>query len=593
MKEYNVLSNYKYGTKIYEEYIGRRYHLQNISDILLGILSPFIAMLFPGVVVSLFQTECSVAKLLIFILAYALGIAVLDLVGQKLANRTTGNYFLARVYAATPIYEHMIDMDYEKFVSKEGDDLANKAVRCVLSGNNVGIESFLKSVPAIIKYAIGCILYSIIVAKSSHIILLYLLISTIIYFGIMMCCEKSGDKRYDILHGLYIKQKSVLAETLEDNAQADIMLYQAKELLERQFCDIREEQKKATKHYLKLFFYDGNVEGIVTFLRDLLAYVYLIVMLKNGSISISELLIFVGAISGFGFWMKGGLKELVNLFVQNRYMTDYRNFLEYGCEKDVNKHIVGKGNPHEIEFRSVSYEYEAGKKVLDNVSFIIHAGEKIALVGENGAGKTTIVKLLLGLLHPTSGEILIDGVNTEAFSRREYFEEFSAVFQDSFVLAGTVGVNVAGRAEYDRTRVENALQQAGLMDRVERLQSGIDTELTQNISEEGIVLSGGETQKLMLARAIYSQAPVLILDEPTSALDPLAESKMYESYSDLCNGRSSLFISHRLASTRFCDCIYFLEHGRIAERGTHEELLKAGKKYADMFGVQAKYYKEE
>ena len=230
---------------------------------------------------------------------------------------------------------------------------------------------------------------------------------------------------------------------------------------------------------------------------------------------------------------------------------------------------------------------------MDNVSFIIHAGEKIALVGENGAGKTTIVKLLLGLLHPTSGEILIDGVNTEAFSRREYFEEFSAVFQDSFVLAGTVGVNVAGRAEYDRTRVENALQQAGLMDRVERLQSGIDTELTQNISEEGIVLSGGETQKLMLARAIYSQAPVLILDEPTSALDPLAESKMYESYSDLCNGRSSLFISHRLASTRFCDCIYFLEHGRIAERGTHEELLKVGKKYADMFGVQAKYYKEE
>lgn len=593
MKEYSVLSNYKFGTKLYEAGIGKRYHLQNIPDIVIGVASPFVAMLFPGIVVSLFQNNYDTVTLMVIILLYALGIVLLNFASQKCDNRTLGNYFRARIYTATPLYKHMLNMDYEKFVSKEGKELYGKAIDCVFSGNDIGIEPFLKSFPSFIKYLIGFFIYALIVSKASFIILIYLLVSTVIYFSLTIFFEKKRANENSILEKLRIKNNKILAETLEDNAQADIMLYNAKPLMERQFVSICQEQKNEIKRYMKSFFLDGNVEGIITFIRDLLAYIYLIGLVQKGEINTAQLLVYVGAVSGFSFWMKGSMKELVNIFVQNRYMSDYRRYLEFDSERNTNASVVRKGQAHKIEFCHVSYEYEGGNKVLDDVSFTIHEGEKIALVGENGAGKTTIVKLLLGLLHPTCGEILMDGINIEDISRDEYYLEFSAVFQEAFVLAESVGVNVSGEEEYDRERVEKALSQAGLKDKVESFQNGIDTELTRNLCEDGISLSGGETQKLMLARAIYNQAPMLVLDEPTAALDPLAESKMYESYSNLCDGKSSLFISHRLASTRFCDCIFLLENGKISEMGTHDELLKTGKNYAKMFEMQAKYYKGE
>lgn len=593
MKEYSVLSNYKFGTKLYEAGIGSRYHWQNISNIVVGVASPFVAMLFPGTVVSLFYKNIDTVALMLVILVYALGIVLLNFVSQKCEVRTAGNYFRARLYTESPLYKHMLNMDYEKLVSKEGKELYGKAIDCVFSGSNIGIESFLKSFPGFIKYSIGFFIYAMIVLKASFIILIYLLASTMIYFGLTAIFEKRRANRNSSLEKLRIKQNKILAETLEDNAQADIMLYNAKSLMEKQFSTICQEQKREIKRYMRSYFYDGNIEGIITFIRDLMAYIYLISLVKKGEISTAQLIIYIGAVSGFSSWMKGSMKELVNMFVQNRYMSDYRRFLEFGAEINRNASVTRKGQAHKIEFCHVSYGYEGGKNVLNDVSFIINEGEKIALVGENGAGKTTIVKLLLGLLHPTSGKILMDGINIEDISREEYYSEFSAVFQEAFVLAESVGVNVSVEKGYDRDRVEKALSQAGLKDKIENLANGIDTELTKDLNEDGILLSGGETQKLMLARAIYNQAPMLVLDEPTAALDPLAESKMYESYSNLCDGKSSLFISHRLASTRFCDCIYLLENGRISESGTHDELLKAGKSYAKMFEIQAKYYTEE
>ena len=248
----------------------------------------------------------------------------------------------------------------------------------------------------------------------------------------------------------------------------------------------------------------------------------------------------------------------------------------------------------EIVLDHVSYRYPGAEKdTISNLTFTLHPGEKVAIVGLNGAGKTTLVKLLCGFLDPTQGSVRLNGVDIRTYNRREYYHLFSAVFQEFSVLDTNVAVNVAQRVDgIDRARVAECLEKAGLTQAVEALPKGMDTPVTRNVFEDGVELSGGQMQRLMLARALYRDAPVVVLDEPTAALDPLAEHDIYMKYNAMTQGKSSLFISHRLASTRFCDRILYLEHGRIAEEGTHQSLLDLGGGYSKLFEVQSRYYQK-
>lgn len=227
------------------------------------------------------------------------------------------------------------------------------------------------------------------------------------------------------------------------------------------------------------------------------------------------------------------------------------------------------------------------------MNLTIHPGEKLAVVGLNGAGKTTLVKLLCGLLDPTKGQVLLNGQDIRTFNRREYYELFSAVFQNYSLLDVSLGENVSQTPENgDERKIWKCLEKAGLTQAVEKLPDKLDTHIGREVYLDGILLSGGQTQRLMLARALYKDGSILFLDEPSAALDPLAEHDIYMKYSEMTKGRTSLFISHRLASTRFCDRILYLEHGTILEEGTHEELLNLGGAYAELFEVQSRYYQE-
>ena len=228
-------------------------------------------------------------------------------------------------------------------------------------------------------------------------------------------------------------------------------------------------------------------------------------------------------------------------------------------------------------------------------SFRIEPGQKIALVGNNGAGKTTIVKLLSGFYLPTEGEVKINGIPTSRYNIDTYRQGISAVFQDGFISALTVAENIAGgeKEEMDRERIRLCLERAGLWEKISALPDREDSYISQKIEKSGVNFSGGERQKLLVARALYKNGRLLILDEPTSALDPLAESNLYQDYNKMTAGKTSIFISHRLASTKFCDEILFLEKGKVIERGSHEELLKKQGSYANLFEVQKQYYREE
>ena len=223
----------------------------------------------------------------------------------------------------------------------------------------------------------------------------------------------------------------------------------------------------------------------------------------------------------------------------------------------------------------------------------IRPGERLAIVGLNGAGKTTLVKLLCGFYDPDEGRVTLNGIDIREFNRREYYGLLCAMYQEFSILDMTIAENVAQRIEgIDEGKVWNCLKLAGLSNFVHSLPKGLQTHVGRNVYTDGILLSGGQTQRLMLARALYKGGPILVLDEPTAALDPIAESDIYQKYSAMSGGKTSIFISHRLASTRFCARILYLADGTIAEEGTHEELLKMGGAYAELYEIQSRYYQE-
>ena len=336
-------------------------------------------------------------------------------------------------------------------------------------------------------------------------------------------------------------------------------------------------------------------EAVLTMARNGIAYGYLIQMALLEHLSVGEFLLYFTAISTFTQWIMGILQASLKLHTQSLDISRVREFLDYPEPfRFSGGAALPDRRPYELRLEDVSFRYDGAETdTLRHLNLSIRPGEKLAIVGLNGAGKTTLVKLLCGLLDPTEGRVLLNGIDVRQFNRQEYYGLFSAVFQEFSILNVTIAENIAQNTEnIDDARVNACLDQAGLTQAVAQLPQGTKTHVGREVFLDGVLFSGGQTQRLMLARALYKDSPILILDEPTAALDPLAENDIYLKYNDMTAGKTSLFISHRLASTRFCDRIILLADGGIAEEGTHESLLAAGGAYASLFAVQSRYYQE-
>ena len=323
---------------------------------------------------------------------------------------------------------------------------------------------------------------------------------------------------------------------------------------------------------------------------------YLLVGLKAlyGLFSIGEVTMYVGALGQFMENFSHMIYSFFNLRVNAFYLRDVFEFLDtprkmYQGTLPVEKR---RDNEYVIEFRNVSFRYPGAQEyALRNVSIQFRVGERLAVVGMNGSGKTTFIKLLSRLYDPTEGEILLNGIDIRKYDYDEYQSVFSIVFQDFNLFAFSVGQNVAASMEYDEDRVLRCLDEAGAGERVRRMSCGVHTPLYKNFDEEGVEISGGEAQKIALARALYKDAPFIVLDEPTAALDPISEYEIYSRFNEIVGSKTAIYISHRLSSCRFCESILVFHEGQIVQRGSHEQLLAdCDGKYSALWNAQAQYY---
>ena len=507
------------------------------------------------------------------------------------------------------LFEKYMTCSYEKL--EDADFTAHyKEADGYLADDNHFLSEAAMHIIEIGSGALGIILYFSILIRLPKWVLAVLITGTIVELLISRNAENERKKRQETI-GRLTRKADYMNKTAADVRSAkDIRIFGMIPWLEEKFTAVLDrfhiENTQVEKQRIRIAGIRAGISGVLEILTGILLAVFVL----QEKLSLAEYILYVGAIRSFSMWSFQFGTLMQNFYRMNGDLSRIRSFIDgeetiqLNTQTQVNKqsnrsivNTTGMKFDHvsKIEFLHVFYRYpKSDRWIVKDLSFVIEDGEKIALVGMNGAGKTTMIKLLCGLLIPTKGTIRINGVSSTDISREDYYRLFSTVFQDIHLFPASIQKNiVCSDEQIDPIRFDDAVKKSGMDQVAQKFRDGLNTLLVAEVDENAVNLSGGQVQKLMLARAIYKNAPILLLDEPTAALDPIAEKNIYLQYNEMAEGKVSVFISHRLASTVFCDRIFFMKNGIIAEEGTHEELIQKKGDYYEAFSVQSKYYQEE
>ena len=512
-----------------------------------------------------------------------------------LCGSSLGIDIAPRLAGCTAMTMKKYQTDYPNLNSPAFQDAANKSLEAFAGNPDCAGQAIYRTFFTLADTVLGLAAYTLVLANFSLPILLL-----IILFALAGFLAKRASNRWTFEHrdawAPIDRKISYVANAAGDFSFAkDIRLFGMADWLRELFqslCALRDGWHRKEK---RVWFWADAAGALAVFLRNGAAYGALIAMTAAGELTASGFILYFSAVGSFSAWVLTLLEQAAKLHQQSLDYCEFRTVMDYP------EHFRREGgapvprSAPEIRISGLRFSYPGSdREILKGIDLTVKPGEKIALVGLNGAGKSTFIQLLCGLYDPTGGEILVDGKPISAYNRQEYYEMISAVFQESVLLPMSVLEMISCRPEEeaDRGRARRCLELAELWEKVESLPQGLDTKLRRDIYYDGADLSGGETQKLMLARALYRDAPLLLLDEPTAALDPIAESEIYRQYHEMSAGKTSFYISHRLASTRFCDRILLLEDGVIAEEGTHAELMRRKGKYYALYEIQSAYYRE-
>lgn len=463
------------------------------------------------------------------------------------------------------------------------------------SGNVNGIEGLISGFLNFITNLVMVLAGIAIISTLNPLIAVILIVLSILSSLFGNYTNKVTKKKvWDMLAPWWRKNNYMQHISTDFSAAKDIRMFHLKDwLLEKQKV-LNKERLASQALNERLWFVNGLVGTILWNLGMACVYGWLLWEVIKGNMTVGNFSLYLGTSAVFSESINSITSSISGLMARSREVDDFRSFMDInGGESEGIP--VPKYEKYEFVFENVSFKYpRAEKYALKNMNITIKGGERLAVVGLNGAGKSTFIKLMLRLYKPTEGRILLNGTDIQVFDRESYYEIFAPLFQDVALFAFPMSENVSMRLpeETDKQKAQECLEEAGLREKVAALPNGVETQLLKIIYDDGVDLSGGEKQKLALARALYKNSPVVVLDEPTAALDAIAESKLYQDFDKLIGGKTAVYISHRLSSTQFCNNVAMFKGGEMIEYGTHESLLKADGEYAKMWHIQSQYYVE-
>ncbi len=602
-KKYSLLQNIIYvyrGVAKYKPYLIALL----VLSLFCGAGSKFIWLFLSKYIIEYISTGMSEADLIRIVLILSVS-NIICMLGQNAVSfgKEPAAFYVRPMFMLKRNRKN-IDMFYENLEDRKVLDAVERS-KAATRNVDVGIEGIIRFTLDLCRGAFTCIVAAIILLRlSAPLVLLVMLFCFIAYL--------SADKATRLEKMLtdddvtYEKRKLEHFKKISNDFAngKDIRIYAAAEKLNETQSKLHEilhsKYCRARSNWLR----SGLFTSALELIREGILYSVLIGFILDKRISIADLMLYLGCVHNMAESFADFLKTFAKMRRCSAQVNDYRALNEFCDEQnkaDDEKNeaewdelLSAKG--YEFRFDKVSFKYPGSETyALKDLSLTFTAGEKLAVVGLNGAGKTTFVKLLLKLYHPCSGKIYINGVDIADIPDKLYYRLFAPVFQDMECYAFSLAENISMKKEEetDKERAKKCIEQAGLGNKLAGYKEGVDTQMLRVLHDDGIVLSGGELQKMALARALYKDAPVVVLDEPAAALDAMAESRMYESFDTMVESKSAVYISHRLSSTRFCDHIALFEDGSIKEYGTHHELMENGGAYARMYEMQSHYYKEE
>lgn len=568
----------------------KKYIIYSLSNQFLQGIVMLMGIIIPGYIIDSLLNGTDIKKSLIMIIVLVVG----NFVGRFLGAFLTGKCFALKgsVYTQfqTMMTEKLSKCDFSCLEDSDFLDDREKAKR-FLYANGQGFGVVMDSTFDIIGKLFTFLGIISVLATLNVVLVIFF----VILIMINTVYESKTKKKYfdlDMRKAPIERRTNYLINLIEDfSFGKEIRLFGLSEWLVKK---VKNHLNESNNFYVKQVNETIRAQYFSAFFNMLLEGVAYIVfafktMLKE--ISIGEFSIYVSAMLRFSTSMQDVMKSILDIKQFSGYYDALVNYMNVTSTVNSGKNLSANFNFEKIKFENVSFKYPGQKEYsLKDVNVTITSGEKVAIVGENGAGKTTFIKLLCRLYNPTEGKITIDGIDIRDINFDEYVKLLAPVFQDYKLFSFSIKDNVCLYEDEEDDVIVELLNESGLKNTLNTLKNDINTFVYKNFDESGFEPSGGEGQKIAIARAVYKDAPLVILDEPTSALDPRAEYDLYNRFHNMVKGKTAIFISHRMASCKFCDRIILFENGNILECGSHEELMKTGGKYYEMFSMQAQYY---
>ncbi len=570
--------------------ISPSYILVAVVSAALGSIAPFLNILMPRAIINELMAEQRMNQLMLFVAVLIIGNACISLLHSLLSAKLKKSEERLINDFELHVGKHIMSMDFENLEDAAILDLKEKALF------NIKLHNALRRTPEIL-IGVGQILFTLIGVVSIIFILSPLLVVLIIALNAFnaMIYNRVQSTKFQFYKDIAVfnRQFQYHKSLSQDFANAkDIRIFNMADYI---IGRMNLYQDKANTVFFKMFLKQRRHDGLSAInvqMQTLAAYAYVTWRVFTGSITIGDFTMYITTVNHFSSILSQLMIHVIELRQLSKILQSYLDF-----EALPNRYLNGSKSIADIkdikiEFENVWFKYPGAETyTLKDVSILINKGEKLSVVGKNGAGKTTFIKLLCGLYIPDKGRIMVNGIDINDYDSKEYNKLFAVVFQDYKIFSFSVKENVVlGEDRANRENVIAALDKVGVYNKVKDLPLNLDTLLYKNFDANGVELSGGEMQKIAIARALYKNAPIVILDEPTAALDPLAEHELYLRLNEMAAGKTTVYISHRLSSCCFCDKIAVFDEGKVIEYGSHLDLVSRNGLYTEMWKAQAQYY---